>query len=185
MDTTESPLMRREYPRATMTIGRERAAIDAMAALRAIGADPVTTHRLPNGLGYIAPDTRVKHGPITREADYERQAYELGAEHARNAATWVADGNTTQEHIRRVLVAMLEDGDPAAWDVLPQAPDLSGQWADDPTPRSIAYDIVGEDVEQLPEGGEIADALADAYERGVSETFEDACVTELRRWLND
>ena len=28
---------------------------------------------------------------------YEAEAYELGAEHARNAASWVVDGNTKRE----------------------------------------------------------------------------------------
>jgi len=46
-----------------MIIRRERAAIGAMAALRAAGANPLPTHRLPDGLGYIAPGTGTIHGP--------------------------------------------------------------------------------------------------------------------------
>jgi len=58
-----------------MIIRRERAAIGAMAALRAVGADPLPTHRLPNGLGYIAPDTGREHGPITRGRFYFGAVY--------------------------------------------------------------------------------------------------------------
>jgi hypothetical protein len=46
-----------------MVVRRERAAIAAMAELRRVGANPLPTHRLPNGLGFIAPDTRTIHGP--------------------------------------------------------------------------------------------------------------------------
>lgn len=64
---TRSPLERTIMPagdgRDVMTIGRERAAFAAMEALRAMGAHPLTTHRLPNGIGYIAPDTGRVHGP--------------------------------------------------------------------------------------------------------------------------
>lgn len=64
---SESPLFRgRAIPHRNapmMIIRRERAAIGAMVALRAAGADPLPTHRLPNGLGYIAPHTGTIHGP--------------------------------------------------------------------------------------------------------------------------
>jgi len=70
MAMSESPLFRgRAVPAhdaPMMIIRRERAAIGAMAALRAVGADPLPTHRLPNGLGYIAPDTGLNHGPTSR-----------------------------------------------------------------------------------------------------------------------
>src|SRR5262245_12994488 len=72
------------------------------------------------------------------------EARELGAEHARNAAAWVADGNTDTEQIRKVL-AMLDAGDPEADDYLPRRPDLSGEWADDPTPLSLYRELMGDD----------------------------------------
>jgi hypothetical protein len=50
-------------PTPMMNTRRERAAIAAMTTLRAMGADVVPTHRLANGLGFIAPDTGIAHGP--------------------------------------------------------------------------------------------------------------------------
>jgi hypothetical protein len=92
--------------------------------------------------------------------------------------TWAADGNTTTEHIRRVL-AMLEDGDPQAYDYLPNEPNLSGEWGDDPTPLSLARDITGlEDP-----ADELTSELSDAFEEGVRETFHESCERELRAFL--
>ena len=120
---------------------------------------------------------------LTRWAE---QAYALGADHARNAASWVTDGNESDDSRARKL-AMLEAGDPAADDFLPRRPNLSGEFADDPTPASLCEGIcdapfgtlTADDVEA------IETALCDAYENGVSETFEDACAAELRKWIGE
>lgn len=131
-------------------------------------------------------DTETEHWPTRADAAH-LEAYALGCEAARNAASWTVDGNTSAEHVRRVL-AMLDDGDPQAFDYLPARPDLSGEWADSPTPRSIAADILGADWEthgnNAPDyiDAETVDVLAEAWEAGVSETFEAACETELRAW---
>jgi hypothetical protein len=47
----------------TMLIRQERAAIAALNQLRAMGADVHVVHAMPNGMGYIAPDTGRVHGP--------------------------------------------------------------------------------------------------------------------------
>lgn len=106
------------------------------------------------------------------------EAYKLGVAAAEAAASWAADGNSDPAAIRQTL-AMLEQGDPEAYDRLPAYPDLSGEWADAPTPHSLARDITGE-----PDTSErVIGLLMDEWERGVSETFEDACVAELTRWV--
>jgi hypothetical protein len=112
---------------------------------------------------------------------YEQEAYELGVEHARNAASWVIDGNTSQEHIARA-VAVLDEGDPALDDYLPRRPNLSGEYADELTPGELAAEITGLDSDD-PHFDELADILADAYERGVDETFEAECERILRAAL--
>lgn len=63
------------------------------------------------------------------------RASELGAEVGRNAASWFFDGNTSDDAYRRVLAGITE-GDPKVLDSLP-TPNLSGEWADDPTPNSL------------------------------------------------
>ena len=144
------------------------------------------------------------------QTDYLSEAYTRGKEAAEAAATWVVDGNTSEEHIRRVIT-MLDDGDPEAYDYLPNSPNLSGEWADDPTPNSLAYDILGDTCPQCGNAGtfiepgigdgyvechcsdndvppvthdyRVVEAIADEFERGVDENFTLACEGELRKWV--
>jgi hypothetical protein len=106
-------------------------------------------------------------------------AYDLGALHARNAASWIVDGNSDTRMARKLL-RMMEDGDPAAEDYLPARPDLSGQYAGDLTPASLCEMF---DVDTSDE--RVMYAMCDAYEDGVSETFEGACEQELRTFVED
>jgi hypothetical protein len=112
--------------------------------------------------------------------DHERQAYELGAEHARNAASWIVDGNTERELIPTVL-EMIDNGDPAVSDYLPREPNLSGEYADDMTPSVLYREITGSDISS--DRGALVDTLADAYEAGVSDTFYAECERILRAAL--
>jgi hypothetical protein len=105
------------------------------------------------------------------------EAKALGVDHAHSAADWTFDGNSDQAERARVL-DMMQDGDPAAFDYLPQEPNLSGQWADDLTPDRLYEQITGK-CAGLAIGAVLIDALADAYEDGVSETFAPACEAAL------
>lgn len=107
--------------------------------------------------------------------DWLKEAHELGRDAARTAATWTMPNNADEHHALRVL-AMLEDGDPVVDDYLPAYPTLSGG---DPTPLSLARDITGlEDVDP-----DTIDAIAEAWQGGVSDEFYAACESELRRYL--
>jgi len=107
---------------------------------------------------------------------FEAQAYELGCEHARNAASWIDPAT----HPPKVLLAMIEDGDPAVFDYLPHEPNLSGEYSGDLTPRTLAWQIMGDDAIVSDDR---MDALADAYEAGVSDTFQPECERILREAL--
>ena len=120
---------------------------------------------------------------------YCERAKQMGREAAVNAATWVVDGNSDPAAVRRTL-EMLQNGDPEAYDRLPAMPTLSGEFADDPTPRSLAADVgyCWFDAETDDEDGvrfEIIGEIATAWEEGVSETFEQACEEELIRFLGE
>lgn len=114
-----------------------------------------------------------------RELAKER-AREAGREAARRAATWLTDGNTDRAMAARLLV-MIREGDPAADSYFPRRPDLSGEWADAPTPRSLAEEIIRTD--ELPD--ELPTELADAWEEGCSEAWEPALEAELRTFLGE
>lgn len=112
--------------------------------------------------------------------------YNLGvpARAFKNAASWATDGDGNQEEAlehARAVVRMLDDGDPQAYDYLPRQPDLSGEFADDPTPDRLYQEITG----QVVLGGRVDDmhALCDAYEAGVSDTFIPECERVLRAFL--
>ena len=114
---------------------------------------------------------------------HEREAYELGKAAAIAAASWTVDGNSSEQYIRRVL-AMFDDGDPQLDDYLPPMPDLSGEWANGPTPTSLWGEIVGFNADGGidADGDELA-ALCDAYEAGVADHFMAECERVLRAAL--
>jgi hypothetical protein len=114
---------------------------------------------------------------MTTDPKFCTAAFERGVEAARTAASWAADGNTDPRGILRVL-AMIEDGDDVG-QYLPRRPDLSGEWADDRTPLSLAREVTALD-DPSPD---TIDELAEEFMRGVDETFEAACEAELRKWL--
>lgn len=94
------------------------------------------------------------------------EAQNLGAEDGHAAASWVFDGNTSDDTYRAVLAGMYE-GDPAVTDLLP-APDLSGQWA-----GTRSFPVLLEDVGYVDDGrflDSVQDEIATAYE----DAFTDA-----------
>lgn len=105
------------------------------------------------------------------------EARQMGVDAALAAASWIIDGNTPDDHIHR-MVAWIDDCDPRADDYLPRRPDLSGEWADDLTPNSLARDILGGDLDD--DDPEWIDAICDAWETGVSDTFDVECERILR-----
>ena len=115
---------------------------------------------------------------MTDRSKVLEEARNLGRDAGKAAGSWAADGNTDSEAAGRVL-AMLEDGDPEAWDYLPKIPNLSGEMADDPTPRTLADDL---DID--PES-DLLEAACEAWEEGVYDTFEHACERTLRMVLGD
>lgn len=129
----------------------------------------------------VQPDEYAAH-PVTdvqkalRE-QWMSKAFNEGTDAAEAAASWIVDGNSDVEGARRLL-SQLQDGDPAADDFLPARPDLSGEFADAPTPQTLFAAIVGRDPESIADG-ELMDALADAWEEGVSDAFTPACERQL------
>lgn len=108
---------------------------------------------------------------------YVPAAYQLGREAGEAAASWVVDGNTDVQ-IARGLLKMLDDGDPAAEQYLPRRPDLSGEFAEDLTPRGLYLEVTGNDPYSEADADTIQ-ALSDAWEDGVADTFELTCEAEL------
>ena len=102
-----------------------------------------------------------------RTRDLKSAARRMGREDGARAASWTYDGNTSREAAERI-VRGLEDGDPEILDSF-CPPNLSGEYADDPTPHSLARDLGLDDDD--PRSEWLIDELATAYEEGVSATF--------------
>lgn len=115
---------------------------------------------------------------------WELRARDAGKDAGASAATWLEPGD--KENAARILW-MMRGGDPAAVDYLPREPDLSGEMADGPTPRSVLEEIADETWPQLEQLGtdeqlgEWLDAVSTAWEEGVSDTFALMCETALMR----
>ena len=101
-----------------------------------------------------------------------------GESAGRVSGSWVVDGNTTEATAARILQAM-RDGDPALDDMINvSVPNLSGEWAGDTTPTSLAEDV-GLDMDAEDWAHDLLDELCWAWEDGASVGFygeiESAC----------
>lgn len=94
-------------------------------------------------------------------------AGKMGAEDGRAAATWVFDGNTTDETYQ-TWARMLADGDPEMWDHY--ASPLSGEYADGLTPRSLVESL---DLDNDSLTDEERTELCDAYEDAHRDAWHD------------
>jgi hypothetical protein len=109
-------------------------------------------------------------------SDLVERAREAGEDHGRSAGTWhdsfVSDGEA------RLCLVMDEDGDPQWWDCWDPGSPLSGEWADDPTPRSV---LAGLDTD---EDDPDADEALTAYEDGYRDAFREHVIAAARRYLD-
>lgn len=110
---------------------------------------------------------------------WKTEAGRMGVQAAKDNASWTVDGNSDTAERARIL-AMMRDGDGQAFDYLPTPPNLSGEMADDPTPRSLAAEVAGAEPEP-----DTVDAIADAWEDAAGETFERACEAELIKFCEE
>lgn len=105
-------------------------------------------------------------------------AFELGEKAGRNHSQWCSQdwfgGRYTgnQSDAARAILIALDECDDRLFDGLPN---LSGQWADGPTPKSVLEDILYcldlEDEEREAELEEMLDDLCENWEAGVHAGF--------------
>lgn len=101
---------------------------------------------------------------MTRREDATPGAIEragaLGAEHGRARAGWVFDGNTSSATYAHA-VKLDEAGDPAWHDYYGAPAPLSGEYADDMTPRALAVEL---DLDPDSDLDDVCTAYEDAYQ---------------------
>jgi hypothetical protein len=111
----------------------------------------------------------------TPEPEHVRQARYLGADAALAAASWV---EMTEADARSIL----EDVDPEVLDRYPE-PNLSGEWADDPTPVSLAHEVGANDGDIAFWSGNLLDPISEAWEEGRDAVWSDALQAHALRTL--
>jgi hypothetical protein len=120
---------------------------------------------------------------IMNDADFglaAAKAAEIGTEHGKSAASWVFDGNTSDETYRRVL-SMLDDGDPAVFDMY-RTPDFSGEFAGDYTETEL-WSECGLDPED-DDAAEASQEVSSAYLVAAEEAFWDEVERLAREHLS-
>lgn len=105
----------------------------------------------------------------TTVAKATEYAAELGRRAGVAAASWYIDGNTSEDTLLRILNG-IEEGDPEVLGTFP-TPNLSGEWAGDPTPTSVLEDITDEIDEDIPV--ELEDELLNAWEDAAWSAVQD------------
>lgn len=105
---------------------------------------------------------------------WKEEAAQLGIQAARSAASWVTDGNESDES-RRVKLNFIASGSP-----------LMDEFMDPLRPQPNAEEIIetvtGKNANEVPM--EIREELLNTWEDAVSDEFETACEEELRRWVS-
>lgn len=129
--------------------------------------------------GHVVPraSVHVRDGHYRIRDDYRwvpildawlAQSRWLGADAALAAVTWVemSEGDAW---------SILADVDPEVMDRYPE-PDLNGEWADSPTPDSVAIDVglTRDELTICPDGADVVDAIATAWEEGRDLVWVDA-----------
>jgi hypothetical protein len=100
------------------------------------------------------------------EPQHLAHARYLGADAAMAAATWLEVSEADAQSI-------LDDVDPEVMDRY-DGPNLSGEWADDPTPQSIAREVGANDGDIAFYGIDLLDDVATAWESGRDDVWGDA-----------
>lgn len=102
-----------------------------------------------------------------RTREILRKAKRDGRNAGKASASWCFDGNTTDATYRAFLKGY-RDGDPMVLDQF-SPPNLSGEWADSPTPQTIAgdYDL---DASRAEDQDRI-DMACEAWENAAQDAF--------------
>ena len=111
----------------------------------------------------------------SHEPAHLRQARYLGADAALLAASWVEMSDSD-------ALSILDDIDPEVLDRY-REPNLSGEYADDPTPASLAREVGANDGDIAFYGIDLLTEIADAWESGRDSVWSDALQAHALRIL--
>lgn len=138
--------------------------------------DDYVLPRLASGLRFGQELSEAEGEAWAERLEWMAEARYLGADAALAAASWLSMGTEDAQSI-------LDDVDPEVMDRYPE-PNLSGEWADDPTPASLAREVTGYGFEELAGlSFDVTAALADEWEAGRDAVWGDALQAHALRTL--
>jgi hypothetical protein len=115
----------------------------------------------------------------------------LGTKAGQNAAQWAIQdlwgGRATREERETAesVLKQLDEGNPRIYDSF-TLPDLSGEWAGDPTPHTLFEDCTGyEYFPDIDDHQETLDALCTTWEQAVSDAFFSTLEESARNFLSE
>lgn len=115
------------------------------------------------------------------------EASRLGAIAGSNAAEWFAQdswGGRVTRGEREAAESFIRNFDEGNEYFLPDAPNLSGEWADSETPASLMESLFGYDWQDTPEFVEAQDELCQAWEDSATESFYSSLVESAKSLLS-
>jgi hypothetical protein len=115
----------------------------------------------------------------------------LGARAGQNAAQWAIqdlwEGRATrgERECAESVLRQLDEGDARIYDSF-TLPDLSGEWAGDPTPHTLFEDCTGyEYFPDIDDHHETLDELCTTWEQAVSDAFFSTLEESARKLLSE
>lgn len=116
--------------------------------------------------------------PEPLAAGWTKIAGEVAQGRARTAASWVTNGNSTDEH-RRYVLDLIKDGDPVMDTYLPVRPELGVDYS----ANNLVEEVTGR------QWGDVEDAdretIIGAWETSMDENFVSECEKELLKWVSE
>jgi len=117
---------------------------------------------------------------MSTAAELRNKATGLGQRHGRGSAEWYFDrSEPSRDDYLRVLKG-IEDGDPAILDTFVSG-SLSGEWADDMTPRSLFDELDMTDSQIITLGDEVCEAFEQGFNSAYQDKVVETCQYHLKR----
>lgn len=127
-------------------------------------------------------DEATRVGLALRNDMWRKEAASAGRIAGEAAASWLDPVN--DEQACKMLLAIVT-GDDTDW-FMPRTPDLSGEYAGDPTPQSVFRDVTGGievDGEEVAEEQDLVEWVCLAWEEAADSRMQEMVELRLRQYL--
>jgi len=149
----------------------------------------VAINAVSNGFG-LALQAIHSFRPHSVEESVRDWAHRAGESMAYSITEYAIGGRCTSGHKENAerIIKLYDDGDPEFYDMIPNT--LSGEWADELTPKELFCDALNIDDEEYSELENVCElmgiledmySLQDRYEEIYNDIYQDSCANEIIR----